>query len=197
MAAVMWWKKNSKRGSTPIEGFDPKTAKFNLWLVVSVPLYSWSFISSILGIGGGIIHVPMMMFILGFPTIIATATSTFVLMISALIGTVSHAMLGHILWSRRSRSVSALLSVPDRREAREEEQAETDPEAPLSRDVPRWHSADRPRDLTDRTSVRSHPEALPGFPGFFIRLPEVIYINFPFRAAHTRTTPAEHLTDLE
>lgn len=56
------------------------------------------FISSILGIGGGIIHVPMMMFILGFPTIIATATSTFVLMISALIGTVSHAMLGHILW---------------------------------------------------------------------------------------------------
>ena len=27
-----------------------------------------------------------------------TATSTFVLMISALIGTVSHAMLGHILW---------------------------------------------------------------------------------------------------
>lgn len=97
MAAVMWWKKNSKRGSTPIEGFDPKTAKFNLWLGVFLSLFV-GFISSILGIGGGIIHVPMMMFILGFPTIIATATSTFVLMISALIGTVSHAMLGHILW---------------------------------------------------------------------------------------------------
>ena len=73
MAAVMWWKKNSKRGSTPIEGFDPKTAKFNLWLGVFLSLFV-GFISSILGIGGGIIHVPMMMFILGFPTIIATAT---------------------------------------------------------------------------------------------------------------------------
>ncbi|HAW45343.1 MAG TPA: hypothetical protein DCW60_03220, partial [Sutterella sp.] len=50
------------------------------------------------GIGGGVIHVPMMMFILGFPAIVATATSTFVLMVSALIGTVSHVLLNHIVW---------------------------------------------------------------------------------------------------
>lgn len=37
------------------------------------------FISSMLGIGGGIIHVPLMVFALGFPTHIATATSHFVL----------------------------------------------------------------------------------------------------------------------
>jgi uncharacterized membrane protein YfcA len=32
-------------------------------------------LSSLLGIGGGIIHVPAMVYLLGFPTHVATATS--------------------------------------------------------------------------------------------------------------------------
>ena len=40
----------------------------------------------------------MMVFILGFPAQIATASSTFILMVSSLVGTVSHAALGHIIW---------------------------------------------------------------------------------------------------
>ena len=55
------------------------------------------FLSSILGIGGGVIHVPAMVYILGFPTHIATATSHFVLAISTLFGVVSHYILGNIL----------------------------------------------------------------------------------------------------
>lgn len=56
------------------------------------------FISSIFGIGGGVIHVPAMIYLLGFPTHIATATSHFVLAISAAVGVVTHQMEGHILW---------------------------------------------------------------------------------------------------
>ena len=56
------------------------------------------FISTIFGIGGGIIDVPMMVFILGFPAQIATASSTFILMVSSLVGTISHASLNHIIW---------------------------------------------------------------------------------------------------
>lgn len=97
LAAFMYWKSKAKRPTTPLEEFDPQSAKFNLWLGVFLSFFV-GFLSSILGIGGGIIHVPMMMFILGFPAIVATATSTFVLMISALIGVVSHAALGHIVW---------------------------------------------------------------------------------------------------
>ncbi len=41
------------------------------------------FISPILGIGGGIIHVPAMVNVLGFPVLIATATSQFILAIMA------------------------------------------------------------------------------------------------------------------
>lgn len=52
------------------------------------------FISSMLGIGGGIIHVPAMVGMLGFPVHIATATSHFVLAIMALAGTIEHLING-------------------------------------------------------------------------------------------------------
>lgn len=55
------------------------------------------FLSSILGIGGGVIHVPAMIFLLSFPTHIATATSHFVLAISSFFGVASHLFLGNVL----------------------------------------------------------------------------------------------------
>lgn len=46
--------------------------------------------SSLLGIGGGIIHVPVLVRLLDFPVHIATATSHFVLAIMAFSGTIVH-----------------------------------------------------------------------------------------------------------
>lgn len=48
------------------------------------------FLSSLLGIGGGIIHVPALVELLNFPVHIATATSHFVLAVMALAGTLEH-----------------------------------------------------------------------------------------------------------
>ena len=48
------------------------------------------FLSSLLGIGGGIIHVPVMVQLLGIPPHIATATSHFVLALTSGAGTVVH-----------------------------------------------------------------------------------------------------------
>jgi uncharacterized protein len=53
------------------------------------------FISPILGIGGGIIHVPAMVNWLRFPVFIATATSHFVLAIMASITVIIHAISGN------------------------------------------------------------------------------------------------------
>ncbi len=53
-------------------------------------------ISSFLGIGGGIIHVPAMISVLNFPTHVATATSHFVLAIMALTGTIVHLVMGSL-----------------------------------------------------------------------------------------------------
>lgn len=52
------------------------------------------YVSSLLGIGGGIIHVPVLVHLLNFPVHIATATSQFVLAIMALAGTLVHIATG-------------------------------------------------------------------------------------------------------
>jgi hypothetical protein len=48
------------------------------------------FLSSLLGIGGGILHVPLMVLVLGFPTHVATATSHFVLALLSLVAVCVH-----------------------------------------------------------------------------------------------------------
>ena len=51
-------------------------------------------IASLLGIGGGVIHVPFLIRVLGFPAHVATATSHFVLTMMALTATLAHLCLG-------------------------------------------------------------------------------------------------------
>ncbi len=60
------------------------------------------FLSSVLGIGGGVIHVPMMVLMLGFPIHIATATSQFILLFTALTATITHIAAGDFagVWQR-------------------------------------------------------------------------------------------------
>ncbi len=52
------------------------------------------FVSSLLGIGGGIVHVPFMIAVLGFPEHIATATSHAVLAVTAIVGSIVHLVHG-------------------------------------------------------------------------------------------------------
>lgn len=66
---------------------------FNIWLGVVLSFFV-GFLSSLLGIGGGIIHVPALTSLLNFPIHIATATSHFILAIMALTGTIVHLMKG-------------------------------------------------------------------------------------------------------
>jgi len=53
-------------------------------------------ISSLLGIGGGIIHVPFLIRVLRFPPHVATATSHFVLTIVALTAVIAHLITGEL-----------------------------------------------------------------------------------------------------
>jgi uncharacterized protein len=52
------------------------------------------YVSSLLGIGGGIVHVPALVHFLNFPVHVATATSHFILAIMALAGTLVHVAKG-------------------------------------------------------------------------------------------------------
>jgi hypothetical protein len=53
------------------------------------------YISSLLGIGGGIIHVPILIHLLNFPVHLATATSHFMLAIMSFSGTMVHLQSSH------------------------------------------------------------------------------------------------------
>jgi len=71
---------------------------YNLTLGMSLS-FAVGLVSSLLGIGGGIIHVPAMVNMLSFPVHVATATSHFVLAVMAMAGTVVHMIDGTLGWA--------------------------------------------------------------------------------------------------
>lgn len=81
------------KNGTPPHGEGGTHRDFNEPLGVGISA-GVGFLSSLLGIGGGIIHVPALVYVLGFPAHVATATSHFVLAISTLIVTIYHGATG-------------------------------------------------------------------------------------------------------
>lgn len=71
------------------------TFSYNLGLGLSLS-FVVGFVSSILGIGGGIIHVPALVHLLNFPVHIATATSHFILALMSFSGSMTHFVAGHL-----------------------------------------------------------------------------------------------------
>jgi hypothetical protein len=66
---------------------------FNLWLGMGLSL-AIGVLSSLAGIGGGLIHVPVLTYLFGFPVHVATATSHFVLVFTSLAGVIMHVIDG-------------------------------------------------------------------------------------------------------
>ena len=66
------------------------------------------YLSSLLGIGGGIVHVPALAHWLNFPVHIATATSHFVLAVMALTGTLVHVATGVFAHGAKRTAILAI-----------------------------------------------------------------------------------------
>ena len=71
------------------------TYRFAWWRGIVLSL-AVGLMSSLLGIGGGPLHVPGMVFLLGFPVHVAVATSLFVLAFSALVGSALYLLHGQV-----------------------------------------------------------------------------------------------------
>ena len=95
MALLMYWNATHARLENLLEIPPDFTYNRGLGIMASMGV---GFLSSIFGVGGGIIHVPLMIYVLNFPVHIATATSCFILAVSALGGTVTHVLLNHVVW---------------------------------------------------------------------------------------------------
>lgn len=77
--------------SLPVSGI----ASISLWVVIGVGLLT-GFLAGFLGVGGGFIRMPLLVYVMGIPTHIAVGTDLFEIIFSAGYGTVTHALKGNV-----------------------------------------------------------------------------------------------------
>lgn len=94
LIALNMYRKCTRRASAVEEGEENLGRRMGLGMLSSVFV---GFLSSVLGIGGGIVHVPFMNQVLKYPIKRVIATSTCILLISSSAGLVAHMSLGHVL----------------------------------------------------------------------------------------------------
>lgn len=70
-------------------------ASISLWAVLGVGLFT-GFLAGMLGVGGGFIRVPLLVYAIGVPTHVAVGTDLFEIVISAGFGTITHAVKGNV-----------------------------------------------------------------------------------------------------
>jgi uncharacterized membrane protein YfcA len=67
----------------------------SLWIILGVS-FATGLLAGVLGVGGGFIRMPMMVYFIGVPTHVAIGTDLFEVVISAGYGTLSHALKGNV-----------------------------------------------------------------------------------------------------
>ncbi len=74
---------------------DSGIESISVWTVLGVGLIT-GVLSGMLGVGGGFVRMPMMVYILGIPTHVAVGTDLFEIIFSAGYGTLTHAIKGNV-----------------------------------------------------------------------------------------------------
>lgn len=69
--------------------------EISLWMVILVGLVT-GVLAGMLGVGGGFIRMPMLVYVLGIPTHVAVGTDLFEIIFSAGYGTLTHALKGNV-----------------------------------------------------------------------------------------------------
>ncbi len=77
--------------SFPASGIE----SISLWLVLGVGFLT-GLLAGLLGVGGGFIRMPMLVYLLGIPTHVAVGTDLFEIVFSSAFGTLTHALKGNV-----------------------------------------------------------------------------------------------------
>jgi hypothetical protein len=77
--------------SFPVSGIE----SISIWMVLGVGFLT-GILSGSLGVGGGFIRMPMMVYVLGIPTHVAVGTDLFEIVFSSGYGTITHALKGNV-----------------------------------------------------------------------------------------------------
>jgi hypothetical protein len=77
--------------SFPISGIE----SISIWMVLGVGLFT-GLLAGSLGVGGGFIRMPMLVYVLGIPTHVAVGTDLFEIIFSSGFGTITHGLKGNV-----------------------------------------------------------------------------------------------------
>jgi uncharacterized membrane protein YfcA len=77
--------------SFPVSGIE----SISIWMVLGVGLFTGVLAGS-LGVGGGFIRMPMLVYVLGIPTHVAVGTDLFEIIFSSGFGTITHGLKGNV-----------------------------------------------------------------------------------------------------
>lgn len=77
--------------SFPVSGIE----SISIWMVLGVGLFT-GLLAGSLGVGGGFIRMPMLIYVLGIPTHVAVGTDLFEIIFSSAFGTITHAIKGNV-----------------------------------------------------------------------------------------------------
>lgn len=77
--------------SLPTSGIE----SVSVWIVLGVGLFT-GVLSGVLGVGGGFVRMPLLVYVLGIPTHVAVGTDLFEIVLSAGFGAVTHALKGNV-----------------------------------------------------------------------------------------------------
>jgi uncharacterized membrane protein YfcA len=74
---------------------DSGIESISIWMVLAVGLFT-GLLAGSLGVGGGFIRMPMLIYVLGIPTHVAVGTDLFEIVFSSGFGTITHAIKGNV-----------------------------------------------------------------------------------------------------
>jgi uncharacterized membrane protein YfcA len=75
----------------PVSGVE----EISIWIILLVGILT-GFLAGMLGVGGGFLRVPLMVYLLGIPTHVAVGTDLFEIVFSSAYGMLSHALKGNV-----------------------------------------------------------------------------------------------------
>ena len=77
--------------------FPHSKVKLSVWVIIGSSIVL-GFLSGFMGVGGGFISLPMFIYLLGIPTLVAVGTTVLSILFASLYGTIVYAMTGSVQW---------------------------------------------------------------------------------------------------
>ena|SRR5579871_1791944 len=96
---IEWYKTLQRIHIPPVMNFPKAGIRCSIWLPIAVAFFT-GWLAGVLGIGGGLIRMPSLIYLIGCPTHVAVGTDLFEIAVSGLYGAATYSYKGRVeLWA--------------------------------------------------------------------------------------------------